>query len=270
MTEIALLNVFVFFLGAAAASFLNVLAGGTGSIRENLQRKHSRCDSCTMDLRWWELVPVVSWVVLRGRCSRCSSVIPVFHPLSEILLGIAFVLGYVSASSTAVALGYVGLIMVLYFFSVYDLFHGIVPRKLLFPLIAGAFLGRIVLAIAHAEWQMLVTGLIGALSGYAFFVILNFLSRKGVLPREKKSGESFGWGDANFALLIGLVLGWPLSFIALWIAVALGGLVGIVILLVVRQRGATMPFIPFLSVGTLVALVWGYAIMDWMRLYLSY
>ncbi len=264
-------GILVFFLGTSFASFVNVVAGGTGDIKKNLSRRHSTCESCKKTLRWWELIPVASWLFLKGQCNRCSSPIPLLHPLSGIALGLMFFV------TTAIMLGdpltiavTLLVVFVMYFFSVYDVLHGIVPDRFVFPVILVVLGIRIVEAVIAVDYSPLLNYLATAAMYFLFFALINTISRLGLFPGVKKGKEGFGWGDAKYGLFLGLILGWPLGCIALWVAVFAGGFVGIIVLLIYRQRNATMAFIPFMSFGAWVALLWGADIMIMVRRFIMY
>jgi prepilin signal peptidase PulO-like enzyme (type II secretory pathway) len=259
--------VLVFFLGASFASFLNVLAGGSGDIRKNLERKRSVCESCKEPLRWWELVPVLSWVALSGRCARCGGRIPVFHPLSEIVLGTMFVVTYsvILPGGVLPVAGALLFVIVLYFFGVYDLFHGTVRNKYLYPVLVLVFLGRVVLTFFHGDISALLSPIVGAMWFFLFFAVLNMLCRWGLFPGVSRGTQGFGWGDAKYGVFLGLVLGWPSSFAGLWSAIFLGGFFSIILLIFSKKKMEKIPFVPFLSVGAWVAMLWGNAIMELAR-----
>lgn len=259
--------VLLLILGCCFASFLNVLAGGSGDLWENLKRQRSVCDSCKNTLRWWELVPVFSWIALGGVCARCGARIPIFHMLSELLLGIVFALTYwfmMPYSTLEVALALL-FVVSLYFFGVYDVFHRAVRNKYLFPVLIAVFLGKVFYSIVIADVTPLLSSAGGALWYFFFFALVNVLCERGLLSSVSKGKQGFGRGDVKYGVLLGLVLGWPVSFVGLWAGVFLGGFVSLVFLLCINEEHETIPFVPFLSIGAWVALLWGNAIMELAR-----
>lgn len=259
--------VILFFLGASFASFINVLAGGDGDLQKNLKRDRSICESCKKELRWWELIPVLSWFALGGKCARCSAKIPVFHTVSEIILGGAFVLSAMVFWPTSLVslISALILTLILYFFSIYDLFHGKVRNAYLYPIIGVTVFLRVVAFLFDPFVADAVEVLAGALWYFAFFAILNVLCVKGLFPGAKRGKKGFGWGDVKYGVFLGLVLGWPVSFIGLWLGIFLGGFVAILVLLLKKGKTKTLPFVPFMSAGAWVALLWGDVIMELVR-----
>ncbi len=256
----------LFFLGACLASFLNVLTGRKGKIlKKNLLSDRSRCDTCKKVLRWWELIPILSWVALLGRCSRCGKPIPLYNPLSELLLGIAFGYGtqFWEMRVEFLAL-YLLFVLALYVFSMYDVFFRLVPTRLVLILLAvWVVLLSLPFASDFPGDVSFVSRIIGVLSFAGIFVLINVLTMIGVFPGVSKGMQGFGWGDAKLAVFLGFVLGWPLVFVAFWAAVFTGAFMGIVVWIRVRKRHISLPFVPFLAIGSWVALLWGHGIMEW-------
>lgn len=261
---------FAGLLGASAASFLNVAASGEKSLKQNVLRKKSVCESCGRPLVWWELLPVLGWLLIRGRCSRCKEKVTVFHPLSELLLFTVFSVSFVSFwGSPLYLLGLYLIVCVMYFFSVFDIFTGIVPNKYIFPVVTLTLVGVSTCCLmSEAPLLCFIDHVSAGLLYFVFFVFVNFLSVAGLMPGAKKGQKGFGWGDAKYAIFVGLVLGVGRMFVALWIAVFAGALVGVILILSKKKRDLKIPYAPFMSIGAWVSLVWGYEIMEMARRFL--
>lgn len=258
-----MLCISLFCTGLLLASFLNVLAGGGGDLRKNLRRSRSRCESCKKELRWWELIPVLSWILLLGKCDRCGRPIPLAHPLSELVLGIMLACGVFLPRVTVMTLvEYVFVILVFYFFAVYDINHRLVPNRYLYPIVIIVFLFRVIVSLTMFAFSALGNYIMGAAVGFMFFASVNVLSNKGLFPGVPSGKDGFGWGDAKFAVLLGLILGWPNIVVAIWTGIVAGALLGIFFIIRYRKKGMTLPFVPFLAFGSWVAMLWGHAIMD--------
>lgn len=272
MIDDTLFAVLVLVAGACLASFINVMVAGGGTIKENLARKRSHCDNCKKQLVWWELVPILSWIFLLGRCSKCKKKVSVFHPLSELFLGGFLVLSLLQSEGNVALFAFYSLaILVLYVFAIFDIDKGIVPNELLLVLIPVGFVGVVGYGIATQVTVEFYWDRMLAAGGYfLFFALVNFLSRSGVMPGVKKGREGFGWGDAKLALLIGLLLGGQATLLSGWIAVFSGALVGVILLLRYRKSGMKMPFVPYMAVGAVVALLYSEQILLWVRNYMIY
>ncbi|MCH7882947.1 prepilin peptidase [Patescibacteria group bacterium] len=239
----------IFFLGLIFGSFANViiLRLNTG---ESLIFKDSRCFFCSQKLQWFELIPVASFLVLRGRCRSCKSRISWQYPAVEFASGFLFLLIYVSTTtpiniwSLGLATAFFWLLLVI---SVYDIRHKIIPNSLVYLVVAIAFLSLIV-------GQQLAQNLISGIALFSFFAFLWWVSK----------GQWMGFGDAKLALAIGIFLGWPLSLVGVLVSFWVGALFGLVLIFLRRLHLKThVPFGPFLSIGALTAFLWGERIIEW-------
>lgn len=226
-------------LGAFLASFLGVVSERihTG---QSWRSGRSRCNSCRTVLGARDLLPVLSWIVNRGRCRTCGSRVPIRYALFEAALAIAFALAYLTLGLTLPLAIFLAALLVLGFIVLYDLRHTIVPMTatLTLLLLAGIFswLSSPELLARHALVSL----------GISFFFVLLYAG---------SHGRAMGLGDAPVALALSLLVGSaaiPGLLFSFWI----GALVGIGIL-VARPGGPTMgievPFVPFLAVGYLLA-----------------
>lgn len=270
---VLLVTEFLFFtLGTIIGSFLNVviLRFNTGQSIFG-PRERSRCFSCGKQLAWWELVPVVSFFLLRGRCSVCKSRISWQYPAVELITGCVFVLlaarllfpsGPFSAGAFLYGAAIASVLIVITF---YDLKHKIIPNAFVYSFIVVA-LARVFFMTGSFVIPSVATLLsLDVLAGpifYAAFGLLWLVSR----------GRWIGFGDAKLVLGIGFLLGAAQGLSALVLAFWIGALVGIVLLvfrvlaqknivplarLPLSLRNLTMkseiPFAPFLILGTAVA-----------------
>lgn len=231
----------LFVLGTIIASFVGVLVARLHTGQSFLVG-HSRCDACNKPLQPLSLVPAVSYFASRGRAQCCGARISYGAPLTEILLGVLFVLTYASLGLTAALPFFLLSMVILLALVLYDLRHQILPPSLLYSFILVSAIAGFLRApsIGDFQWALLTAFLI-ALS----LAAVHFFSR----------GRAMGFADAplafGLALLVGsnALSGFIFSF---WI----GAVVGIVLLLK-RPRGSRMgvevPFAPFLATGFLLA-----------------
>ena len=238
-------------LGMAVGSFLNVvidrLPGG-----KSLLFPASHCVSCQRRLAIKDLIPVFSYLWLRGRCRYCRAFIPKRILWVEIGTGILFAYlywNYGLSTELGVAAFYCCLFLVLL---VIDLEHGIIPNKLVYPSLVIALVLSAVLSQTKVV-PGIVPAAVGFGIGLGLFLLIVLISRGGM-----------GWGDVKMAALIGLVTGFPLVFVALFLAVVLGGLVaGILLLSKLRKRKESIPFAPYLSLGAIITLLFGNDLLSW-------
>lgn len=260
---LALLLVFAGLFGLVIGSFLNVVVyrvpAGIALTRE------SRCPRCDAPVRWWQNVPVLGWLALRGRCAHCRDGISVRYPLVEASTGAAFVL---VAWLWAVVTGasqpwtWVALVAFLYFAAVaialtlIDLDTHRLPDAIVLPsyvVAAGLFT---VACLLGAPWESLLRAGIGMAGLYAFYFALRFIRPAGM-----------GGGDVKLAGVVGLYLGW-LSWDALVVgavaAFALGGAFGILLIATRRaSRRSGIPFGPWMIAGAVAGLLAGNVVGTW-------
>lgn len=233
--------------GLAVGSFLNVVIDRIPR-GQSVVHPRSRCPACRRDLAARELIPVVSYLMLRGRCRTCRTRIPVRVPLVEAGTGLlfAFMWGYFSKPELALVASLFGAALIA--LSIIDLEHQRIPNSLVYPALGlGAAAS---LTPGLGPWYRHLAG--GAL---AFVVLLGIaLVMRGAM----------GMGDVKLAAFVGLVVGFPNALVALFIAFLLGGLIAASLLLAGRvSRKDPIPFGPFLSVGGLTALIAGEEMISW-------
>ena len=244
--EAFLIAVFA-LLGTVVASFLNVCCDRLPA-GESLVYPPSHCPACQRRLGAKDLIPVFSYLWLRGRCRYCQAPIPRRILGVEVGTGVLFGLAYWHyglSLELLVTLVYSCIFIVLL---VIDLEHQLILNKVVYPAAAVALVIDFL-----APKPGIISGAIGGGVGLVLFLIPALVYPGGI-----------GWGDVKMAALLGLVTGFPLTLVALLLAVILGGLVaGLLLALKIKKRKEAIPFAPFLSVATLVTLLWGSNILTW-------
>ncbi len=243
----------VFLLGLIVGSFANVCIYRLPR-QESVVWPGSHCPSCQAPIRWYDNLPLLSFLLLRGRCRGCAAPISWRYPLVEALTGalfvqsvVAFGVGLQAAESMVL-----GTLLLIVFFI--DLDHYIIPNRITYP---GTVAG-LVFAVALAGWRSAVIALLTAVALGSVFVIINVVSAR--LLGE----EGMGMGDAKLAAMIGAFLGWPIGGVAVLLGVFLGGALGIVLLaLRLKGRREHIPFGPALAAGAVAAMWWGRGLLHW-------
>jgi prepilin signal peptidase PulO-like enzyme (type II secretory pathway) len=237
----SLIAVSVFLLGLIIGSFLNVvvLRMGTSSLGGR-----SACESCATTLRWYELVPVMSFLALRGRCRTCAARISWQYPIVELGTGALFLLAFFVAGPTAKAVVDCVAFAALVVIFAYDARHKIIPSIPLLTFVVAA------LASSYLATGETAYFLVSAMSLFFPFYLLWRLS----------DGRWIGLGDADLAFGIGAMLGVALGLSAIVVGFWAGALYGIV-RLGQRAMGATIdnevPFAPFLIAGLILVYATG-------------
>jgi leader peptidase (prepilin peptidase)/N-methyltransferase len=276
---------FLFFIfGAIFGSFLNVVAlrydpekplfGGQLSGR-------SHCSHCGKTLRFFELVPILSFVLLRGRCARCKAPLSLVYPAGELVTALSFaaipgivmrvfpgsLLNWTSWGIAGVlAAAFATLIVA----ALIDLRTYIIPDEIhiILALLAvasgflmaphfgparGAYTGGYSLIFGFHD-GILFNRILGAVVGGLFFLVLYYITLR----------RGMGLGDVKLAASIGLFMGWPDGLLACMLAFCLGAVASLPLLLLKKTRlKAFVPFGPFLSLGAIVVMVWGDSILRW-------
>jgi leader peptidase (prepilin peptidase)/N-methyltransferase len=237
--------------GLMIGSFLNVCIYRLPR-RESIVWPASHCTSCNRPLAWFENVPVIGWLALRGRCRTCGSRISAIYPLVELTTGVVFAGGalvYGLSPLLFVRLAFASALIVLF---VIDLQHRILPNVITLPGIAAGFAASLFLP---PGWLSSLIGLLAG-GGILFAIAEAYYRLRGI--------EGLGMGDVKMLAMIGAVLGWPLMLLTLILASFAGSLVGVG--LMASGRGdmqAALPFGTFLALGALVAAVAGDPILSW-------
>ncbi len=236
----------VFLWGLMAGSFLSVcvyrIPRGQGVIFG-----FSRCTSCGKHLKVFDLVPVISYMVLGGKCRYCGRKISTLYPLIELITGMLFVLLFQKFSLGFLFMKYAVLVSVLTAVSFIDMEHCIIPGSLLgIGLAAGV-------VFAVIEGKGTAAGYIAGMAAGSGILLLVILA----------SGGGMGMGDMKLMGVIGLFLGWKLSLLTLFSAFVIGGIAGTVLVLTGKKTGKdAVPFGPFLSLAALISVLAGQQIIS--------
>jgi leader peptidase (prepilin peptidase) / N-methyltransferase len=233
--------------GAAIGSFVNVVAYRLPR-RESLVKPRSRCPQCGTQIAGYDNVPVLSWILLRGRCRHCKAPIPVRYPLVEALTALLFVVVGLRVGLEETLLPALALTITLVAAAETDLEHHIIPNRLMATsAIAGVTLWAI------ADYSRLPENLIAGAAAGGFLLVAAVAYPAGM-----------GMGDVKLAGVMGLYLGASVAP-ALFVGFASGAVIGVAIALArgssARKQG--VPFGPFLALGGIFALLYGPEIIDW-------
>jgi len=244
-----------FLLGLVVGSFLNVVIQRLPS-GESIVRPRSKCPQCGNMIRWFDNIPVISYVILRGRCRKCRKRIPLRYPAVEILSGLfaAFSVWHNGASLTA--LWMYGFLVILLTIAVIDWMHQIIPDVLSLGGAAFGIAGAFVCLPLRP-----LDSIVGAAAGAGLILVIALLY-KGI-----RKVDGMGGGDVKFMAMIGAFLGWQMVFPVLFIASFMGSVYG---LLLVRSGGSgktAVAFGSFLAPSAAVVFFFGNLLLE---LYLGF
>jgi prepilin signal peptidase PulO-like enzyme (type II secretory pathway) len=277
----------LFILGAAFGSFLNVLSLRYDPNRFLFARAstggRSHCPHCRRTLRAYELIPLLSFLFLRGRCRTCGKKLTLQYPVVEALCGVIFLLVgrkiYLESiflfpgMSETVLLLIIGLYLLVFagllLMSLIDRVWQIIPDELTvilaglgislialsaasFEEYGASFVGSYAPLFGFREWGILVNRIIGSVIAGGFLLTLYIGTR----------GRGIGFGDVKLSFALGLIFGWPDVLLLHLFAFILGSVYGIAAILKGKGMKSLLPFGPFLALGALVVFLWGREVLD--------
>lgn len=250
-------QIFIFIFGTVIGSFLNAVVWRLHA-RESFLSGRSYCPHCNHPLSALDLLPILSFLLLRGRCRHCSVRINHSYLFVELIVGLLFLLSALElmpTGSSAIGLAVLAKLL-LYWYAiavltvvfVFDLKYMLILRKVTFPAAVLVFLAN--WALGMEVWRLLVG--IAACAGFFY------------LQRLLSNGRWIGGGDVQLGIFMGALLGFPQVLVAMFIAYLSGSLIGIV-LLSAKRKGwkSELPFGTFLAASTVLVMLYGEQILQW-------
>jgi len=240
------LEILAFFFGMCIGSFLNVCIYRL-PMSKSIIHPRSMCLSCGNTIRFYDNIPIISYVGLRGRCRYCSTPISIRYPLVEAMSGL-FGLGvYLKFGPTPQAVIYFAFIATLLVITFIDIDHRIIPDVISLPGIPVFFLASLSLpTLTYLD------SLLGILAGGGTLYLVAFVY---TLLTKK---EGMGGGDIKLLAMIGALIGWKGVFFTIFVSSAVGTVSGMVIMLMTRQgMKLAVPFGPFLAIGAISYIFFG-------------
>lgn len=247
----------VFLIGLFAGSFLNVLVDRLPK-GESVIGGRSHCDKCKRVLKWHDLIPLFSFIYLKGKCRYCHTSLSFYYPAVELVTGALFAgvflfmgganINFIAIINIITFIYYLFIAssLIVIFFT--DLKYGVIPDKILFPAILISFLYLLL------NTYYIIPFILAGVGAFLFFLALFLITK----------GKGMGFGDVKFVFLMGLILGFPGIAVALYIAFLTGALIGCILIIWKKKKlaGAKIPFGPFLVFGTIISLFFGEIIMQ--------
>ena len=270
--------VFALALGAIVGSFLNVVIHRVPNDL-SIVFPSSTCPKCQSPIKPYDNIPVLSWMVLGGKCRNCKASISARYPAVELLTGVIFALVTWQIGFNVflpIALIFAAVMVSLIFI---DAGHMILPNVITYPLFVFALLVRLIYPIAfgpgyfsdinyapatwmagYPEWAISVAcGLAGALAGGGSLWLV------GEVWKRLRGVEAMGLGDVKMMLGVGMLLGWRLTLLSIFLGAFSGAVIGILMIAKQKDRNmqAQIPFGIFLGTGSLLALLFGEPLIAW-------
>ncbi|WP_438298193.1 prepilin peptidase [Sporosarcina sp. FA15] len=236
-----------FIYGIVFGSFFNVV-GLRVPKKESIVSPPSHCTTCDRKLGVLDLVPVFSYIFLKGKCRRCGSKISPIYPFMEFVTGVLFALSFYMlgfSSELVVAILFMSLLVII---TVSDIAYMLIPNKVLLPF-AIVLIGLRLIIPLEPWWD----SFLGAIVGFGVLYLIAVVSKGGM-----------GGGDIKLFFVIGLVLGTTNTLVTLFLAAFIGSIVGLIVLKRTGQgRKTPIPFGPSIAVAAVISYFWGADFVAW-------
>ena len=241
-------------VGLCVGSFLNVCILRLPH-EQSLISPPSTCPHCKKPIAWFDNIPVVSWIVLRGKCRHCGAAISLQYPLIEALVGALWLGAYLAWGLSVHGLAGALLGTILLGIGITDARHYIIPDEFTW---GGLGLGLALSLVGG--WLGFLQAVLGAAAGFGLLYIV------GSAGRWMFSEEAMGGGDIKMMAMVGAFVGWKGVLLTIFAGALLGTLIFVPLSL---RKKRLVPFGVFLAVGAAVAFAWGDSIIEWYRHFLS-
>jgi leader peptidase (prepilin peptidase)/N-methyltransferase len=244
--------ILIFSLGLIVGSFSNVCIYRIPR-NESVIYPASHCPKCRTKIKPIDNIPLLSYILLKGRCRNCGSKISIQYPVVEFLTGLIYLIIYLTYGLSIQSLVYIILSSALIIIAFIDLQEQIIPDVISLPgIVIGLILSFIVPYISF------INSVLGALFGGGIILIIAWV---GSIIFKK---EAMGGGDVKLTAMIGAFLGWRYTIISLFLGFFLGALTGIILIMAkIKKREDAIPFGPFIALGSIITLLCGEKILLW-------
>jgi len=245
-----LINIWIFLLGAVMSSFLNATLYRLekGYKYPEIIKLGSHCESCNKSLKWWELIPIIGYIIIRGKCSNCGKKVNLYYPLSELFLGTIFLLFFIFSIPWYLWVVVLFLFILSYFDvkekAVYkDLIHVFLATTLLFYFLFAFDIANLVLPFIFS----------------AMILILNQVKK------------SFGIGDLFVLFGLGILISWQQYLVMFWLGIMIALLYSLILLLTMKIniKKTKIPMIPFFSASFVITILYGQEIFSLLLNYMK-
>ena len=241
-------------LGLVVGSFLNVVIHRVPR-GESVARPRSRCPDCEVEIAPRDNIPVLSWLLLRGKCRHCSAPISGRYAIVEVATAGLFAMSALRFGPTVEAGAFAVLFASLVVVTAIDLELRLIPKRVVWPSFLGGAALLAAATVVIGRPRLMVDSLAGSVGAFAVLFVIHLVSPRGM-----------GFGDVRLAALLGLYLGWlgPAHVgLGIFLGFLFGGVAGVAALTLGRSRKSALPFAPFLALGTVTAVMIGRPILDW-------
>lgn len=257
-----IISVFLFLIGLCVGSFLNVCIYRI-PLEKSIVFPQSGCPNCKEKLQPKDMIPVLGYLMLKGKCRYCKEPISIQYPIVELITGTIWLIVYLTYGLAVETAALLYLYSILIAVAFIDIKHMIIPDGLVITGLVGGsavflyhFLYKPFGLYQSNLWYTPIIGMLSA-SGILFIIALIGLLIYG-------NDGAMGMGDVKLFLPIGLFLGWKLALLALFLSIMIGGIISIILLIFrIKDRKSAIPFGPFIIIATFIAGLYGNQILGW-------
>ncbi len=257
------MSILIFIFGTLIGSFLNCVIYRLEEGEEFIKGR-SYCPHCKETIGSFDLIPIISFLLLKGRCRKCKKKISIQYPLVELFTGSLFLLFFLLYANPIFGifdfLYYFFILSLMVIVFVYDFKHYLIPNEVTFSAIGATVIWHVAISVFKHDITIIYPFIFSALGAGAFFLSIFLISK----------GRWMGFGDVKLVFFMGLFLGMPKILTALFISFMSGAIIGSVAV-IAKKKGikSEIPFGPFLMSGTIIAFFWGESILNWYLNFLS-
>jgi leader peptidase (prepilin peptidase)/N-methyltransferase len=249
-----IIGLFVFITGLIFGSFFNVCIFRIQK-GESISYPPSHCTNCNNRLNWYDLVPALSYVFLKGQCRYCGEKISLRYPAIELITGILFYLVYFKYGITILTIKFIVFISILIIIGMIDFDTTDVYFS---TTVTGMILGLGSIIAEGYLKNAIITYVLGGVLGGGLIALI-IIGSKIILGTE-----GMGWGDAEICLVCGLFLGLKLIIVMLLVSFVLGGIIGVALIAMkIKSRQDCIPFGPFIVLAAIFTVFFGQGIVSW-------
>lgn len=246
------MNILIFIYGLIIGSFLNVCIYRIPR-EESIAWPGSHCPACSHSLKWYDNIPLVSYLLLKGRCRYCKSIVSVQYPLVESLNAFVYIIMYLKFGFGVDFIFYSLMSSVLLAIVFIDLKEMIIPDSLVLCILVLSVIHKAINYFLYGISPDLIGSILGLLAGGGLFLAIVVISRGGM-----------GGGDVTLTGALGFVLGIRYILLNIFLSFVLGAIISIVLLVSkIKTRKDPIPFGPFIVLGFLITSLWGGEIINW-------
>lgn len=246
------MTILISLYGLLIGSFLNVCIYRIPK-EESIVFPSSHCPNCGTNLKWYDLVPIFSFIVQRGKCRYCGEKISPQYPIIELLNSIIYLIIYIKFGLTLEFFFYAIIFSLLIVITVIDLQHMIIPDILIILILGITIVYKVLSYIVYSKSPELLNSIGGLVLSGALFILIIILSKGGM-----------GGGDVTLIGALGFILGIKKIFFTIFLSFILGAIISVFLLITkIKGRKDPIPFGPFIILGFFIVVFWGEKLISW-------